>query len=156
MKVSTGVNSSLDIVANYNSNGIMTLSSIEMTKSANDEDLVTRKEERIYGYYNTSELVVNTVSVDYSKVTTTNYNGKDVLTFKVGDFLETSTNKNLLLKVRYVDQDLSFIREAYVYVPNEIVGTELRTGNVTSGGVNTAYCFYESKEFYFYYIVENA
>ena len=158
MTVSLGNdNKELSIKADYNDNGTMVLKSTVITRDANDPDIVISKEEKAYHHYNTNEQLVNTVAVDYSKVSTTSYSGKSVLTFKVGDVLESSANKNLLLKVRYIDQDIHFpISEAYVYVCNEIIDDELRTGNVTSGGVNTAYCFYESKEFYFYYKVVNA
>lgn len=147
----------LSVKADYSINGTMLLKSTVITRDSNDPDIVISKEEKTYQHYNTNEQLVNTVSVDYSKVNTTDYNGKKVLTFKVNDAIETSVNKNLLLKVRYIDQDPYFpIRVAYVYVCNEIIDDELRTGNVTNGGINTAYCFYESKEFYFYYNVVNA
>ncbi len=146
----------LSITADYNDNGTMLLKSTFITRNTNDPDIVTSKEVKTYRHYNTNEQTVNSVSVDYSKVSTTNYDGKSVLTFKVNDTFETSNNKNLLIKVRYIDQDIDFpIREAYVYVCDEIIDEEVRTGNVISAPT-IAYCFYEGKKFNFYYIVKNA
>lgn len=157
MTVKLGSNEKqLSFKADYSDNGTMLLRSTFITRNANDPDIVISKEEKTYRHYNTNESKVNTVSVDYSKVSTTNYDGKKVLTFNANDTFETSANKNLLIKVRYIDQDEDFpIREAYVYVCDEIIDGEVRTGNVISAPT-IAYCFYESKEFNFYYIVKNA
>ena len=87
----------LSIKADYNENGTMLLRSTFITRNATDPDIVISKEEKTYRHYNTNELKVNTVSVDYSKVSTTNYSGKSVLTFNVNDTLETSKNKELLV-----------------------------------------------------------
>lgn len=157
----------LSIKADYNENGTMLLKSTLIKRNPNDPDIVISKEEKTYRHHNTNELKVNYVSLDddycYSKVSTLNYGDKKVLVFNVGDTFETSANKNLLLKVRYIDQDSGFpIKEAYLYLCNEIIDNEVPTGNVINEP-SVAYCRYEAKDdaddaklFNFYYIVKNA
>lgn len=157
MKIKLGDNKEISAQAEYIQNGTMLLKATIITRNQVDPEIVITKTEKVYKHYNTNELRFNNIiELDYSKVTDINYGGKKVIYFKVNDDFDTSLNKNLLLKVRYIDQDPNFpIREAYVYICNEIVNGTIVTERVTSGGVDTAYCFYEGERFYIHYIVEN-
>ncbi len=150
-----GDEASYELKANYNSEGTMTLKSTTITTMSNNPDIITRKVEKIYTYYEhfKTDRTISSVAVDLSKTTSTNYGSSQYIIFEKGDNIETS-KKVILLQVNYANPLSSYMSTVYVHVCDGMVTrNSLDTTKVTD--IAHMLCRYEGEDFDINYKVVN-